>query len=261
MRDPLHDFDWSLLYDFYDAKCQGRFKRDSEHLGAIDPRPRSDRQLYYYLVDHIRMADRKPSGFSIDVYKALLYWKLYSTSLVHLGQFRNERIRTVQSDNLESLLCALPPCLARNADDVMGWVKELGRYEILGMKSATALPVRTTFLHFLFPNVVPILDKMVLQAVGLWRPRANEKMDSLREYLPIAWGLTDQYSLRLHGWRETPVRLIDMALWVVRGGNSTRSQTHREVRPSWKRPGLKLVAKGASLSAAIIEERRREDVF
>jgi antitoxin (DNA-binding transcriptional repressor) of toxin-antitoxin stability system len=37
--------------------------------------------------------------------------------------------------------------------------------------------------------------------------------------------------------------------------------TGREVRPSWKRPGLKLIAKGASLSAAILEERRREDVF
>ena len=32
-------------------------------------------------------------------------------------------------------------------------------------------------------------------------------------------------------------------------------------KPSWKQPGLKLIAKGASLSAAIIEERRREDVL
>jgi prevent-host-death family protein len=31
--------------------------------------------------------------------------------------------------------------------------------------------------------------------------------------------------------------------------------------PSWKRPGLRLAAKGASLSAAILEERRREDVL
>lgn len=31
--------------------------------------------------------------------------------------------------------------------------------------------------------------------------------------------------------------------------------------PSWKRPGLRLTAKGASLSAAIREERRREDVL
>lgn len=31
--------------------------------------------------------------------------------------------------------------------------------------------------------------------------------------------------------------------------------------PSWKRPGLRLTAKGASLSSAILEERRREDVL
>ena len=31
--------------------------------------------------------------------------------------------------------------------------------------------------------------------------------------------------------------------------------------PSWKRPGLKLCSKGAGLSTAILEERRREDVL
>ncbi len=31
--------------------------------------------------------------------------------------------------------------------------------------------------------------------------------------------------------------------------------------PSWKRPAIKLTAKGARLSSAIIEERAREDVF
>jgi antitoxin (DNA-binding transcriptional repressor) of toxin-antitoxin stability system len=30
---------------------------------------------------------------------------------------------------------------------------------------------------------------------------------------------------------------------------------------SWKRPGLKLSAKGAGLAATILEERRREDVL
>ena len=31
--------------------------------------------------------------------------------------------------------------------------------------------------------------------------------------------------------------------------------------PSWKRPGLRLSAKGTSLSAAILEERAREDIL
>ena len=33
----------------------------------------------------------------------------------------------------------------------------------------------------------------------------------------------------------------------------------RATRPSWKRPGLRLVAPGASLSKTILEERRRSD--
>lgn len=32
--------------------------------------------------------------------------------------------------------------------------------------------------------------------------------------------------------------------------------TARETAPSWKRPGLRLVASGASLSKAVLEERR-----
>jgi len=37
--------------------------------------------------------------------------------------------------------------------------------------------------------------------------------------------------------------------------------TERGTGPSWKRPGLRLTAKGASLSSAILEERRREDIL
>jgi antitoxin (DNA-binding transcriptional repressor) of toxin-antitoxin stability system len=37
--------------------------------------------------------------------------------------------------------------------------------------------------------------------------------------------------------------------------------TQRGDIPLWKKPGLKLAIKGASLSAAIIEERRSEDVL
>jgi len=37
--------------------------------------------------------------------------------------------------------------------------------------------------------------------------------------------------------------------------------TDRNAGPSWKRPGLRLTTKGAGLSSAIVEERRREDVL
>ena len=39
------------------------------------------------------------------------------------------------------------------------------------------------------------------------------------------------------------------------------ASTDRSTKPSWKRPGLRLIAKGASLSSAILEERRREDIL
>ncbi|MEN6425254.1 MAG: type II toxin-antitoxin system Phd/YefM family antitoxin [Phycisphaerales bacterium] len=35
----------------------------------------------------------------------------------------------------------------------------------------------------------------------------------------------------------------------------------RTASPSWKRPGLRLTAKGAGLSSTIIKERRRDDVL
>jgi len=38
------------------------------------------------------------------------------------------------------------------------------------------------------------------------------------------------------------------------------ASTERAATPSWKRPKLRLTAKGANLSSAILEERRREDV-
>jgi antitoxin (DNA-binding transcriptional repressor) of toxin-antitoxin stability system len=36
---------------------------------------------------------------------------------------------------------------------------------------------------------------------------------------------------------------------------------HRGENPAWRRPGLRLIAKGAGLSAAILQERRHEDVL
>jgi prevent-host-death family protein len=56
-----------------------------------------------------------------------------------------------------------------------------------------------------------------------------------------------------------------VALVVLRHGKPiakiSPAGTRRENTPSWKRPGLRLATKGASLSAAILEERRREDIL
>jgi len=263
MKDPLRDFDWSSLYDRYDAMCS-RFNPEALHLRAIALRPPSDRDLYYHLADRIRMTHNKLSALSIDLYEAMLYWKLYSNpqALAKVVQpLCDSDIRAIQSGNLKRLFAGLPPHLDRNADAVVALVKQLGHHGVLGMKTATALPARTTFLHFLFPEVVPIFDKMVLKAVGRDEANANHNVGVLCEYLLHAWALADRYTAPLPGrWRETSIRLIDMALWVARGEDTCDKPPVREpVAKSWQRPGLRLPIKGASLSSTIIEERRGRD--
>lgn len=68
----------------------------------------------------------------------------------------------------------------------------------------------------LYPNVVPIFDKMVLKAVGAWHDGANQNIGVLRQYIPHAWSLADKHTQQLAGFKESPVRLVDMALWVKR---------------------------------------------
>jgi antitoxin (DNA-binding transcriptional repressor) of toxin-antitoxin stability system len=54
------------------------------------------------------------------------------------------------------------------------------------------------------------------------------------------------------------------ALLVLRHGKPIAEisppSSQRGENPSWKRPGLRLTAKGAGLSAAILQERKRENV-
>ena len=88
-----------------------------------------------------------------------------------------------------------------------------------GMGSATEcrLPVRSTFLHFLYPASVPIFDKMVLQAVGIHESGANQDISVFERYLPFAWELEDRYSAASEVCSvEQPLRRIDMALWIIR---------------------------------------------
>jgi prevent-host-death family protein len=55
------------------------------------------------------------------------------------------------------------------------------------------------------------------------------------------------------------------AILVLRHGKPiakiSPASTERNAKPSWKRPGLRLTAKGVSLSSAILEERRHADVL
>jgi hypothetical protein len=88
------------------------------------------------------------------------------------------------------------------------------------MKSSTALPVRTTFLHILYPNGVPIFDQMVLKAVGAWREGGNHDIRVLRQYIPHAWALADKCGRRPSGAAtRNSRRTRSRVLWKSHGHN------------------------------------------
>jgi hypothetical protein len=221
VKDPLHGFDWSRLYERYDALC-ARFRPSAFHLKAFPMRPQSDRDLYRQLVHSVHGSSTGKPELSIDGYEALLYWKLYSQPAAVANLRLSPDARFAEAESLARLVSDLPADLQRDETQVVSLVKHLGVYRLAGIKTETALPLRTTLLHFFFPDVVPIFDKMVLRAVGVPEPGANQRIDVLSRYLPFAWMLADRHAARYaRQQRETSIRLIDMALWVVRGSTSS----------------------------------------
>jgi hypothetical protein len=212
MSDPLVGFDWKTVYPRYDAACKG-FESRSIHLSGVIPPTATDRALYYWLVQTAALSGGKRPVLDLRWYEALLYWKLYSSTpdskiTTWLGGFAVERFH--------QLLGQMPETIPHDVADIMALVESIGRYQLPGMASPDALPVRTTFLHILYPNVVPIFDQMVLRAVGAWFEGANKKVAVLRQYLPHAWTLAKGHTEQVPGFQESPVRLVDMALWLKR---------------------------------------------
>jgi hypothetical protein len=219
MDDPLDVFDWPSLYDRYDDCCV-RFNPRSLHLACFGAdRPASDRALYYRLIDAYSPAGLGRGADPVGAYKAVLYWKLYSqhTTPSKFSKWSADGDFDRAAAELPRLLAALPVSLGRDVGAVVELVQSLDAYRLPGMKSRGTVPVRSTFLHFLYPSVVPIFDRMVLRAVGECSRDANRKYDVLRKYLPFAWCLADRYATARAGRPESPLRLLDMALWVNRG--------------------------------------------
>lgn len=233
MKDPLNSFDWQSLHSEYDAKCRG-FDNKSVYLAAFEPdRPASDRALYYELLNVFSEEQRALATEPIGIYEALLYWKLYSQpAAISNTVLKLREDASLRKDTQEKLLLMfqkLPVKLEKNTSAVLDIVKQLGSFKILGIKTSTALPVRTTLLHFMYPSVVPIFDKMVLQAVGVWDKHANQSTKFLMEYLPFAWELADRYEQNFSSFRkESPIRVIDMALWVGRGKDLITSRSAQD---------------------------------
>lgn len=193
MRDPLTGFDWLALMTRYDRRA-----------------PTGDRQRYYDLVEAFA------GSVTPGAYAGLLCWKLGA----RFGPYRARRFLEGPQEQLNRLFQHLPVSLPRDVDKVMEAIELIGRFPIEGMRGRHALPVRTTLLHFKYPEVVPIFDTMVLRALGISREGANRDRAVLRQYLRRVWGLANRHALALAHLREetteTPVRLVEMALWVIR---------------------------------------------
>jgi len=221
LADPLENFDWGNLGIRYEDLCK-RFKRSSPYLASISPIPTSDRHLYQILVRRFTEELHSASGITYETYLAMLYWKLYSqgAAVANTCKFlvENVRARENASIGLKQLSSHLRKVSTREPHEIIELLQDHSKYCFRGMESTTALPVRTTFLHFARPSDIPIFDKQVLLAVGIVEKYANQKFMYLQAYLSHARKLVAKYSQSFSSLDcEGALRLVDMALWVVRG--------------------------------------------
>jgi hypothetical protein len=222
MIDPLGGFDWKTLYGSYDAKCNhsGRFKGTVPALNTFSPKPNSDRSLYYEILSRIRQERESGTWMSLTTYEAIVYWKMYSTC----GDNINRDIHN-KHHIIPELMSKLPhfsgfaPRIIQHKNDVLSLVTETLGLRLYGM----GLPVCTAVLHFLYPDVIPIFDKMVLMAVGYTRDQIkrealNQNQYLYGQYVEHVWSLTKRYANQINAqkFEESPTRIVDMALWVTR---------------------------------------------
>lgn len=221
MIDPLQQFSWPDLHAKYDGLCK-RFNPLVPYLDCSYPRPTSDRFLYYALRQRFALELNSPDGIGLQTFQAMLYWKLYSqpaaVSSTCKRLIEDGDLRRQASKGLRAASAALRNAPAAGLN-IISETRKLGSHAIWGMKTSTSLPVRTTFLHFIHPETIPIFDKQVLLAVGVTEKGANQKMQFLETYIAHATTLARTHSVHFSSfYNETPIRLVDMALWVVRGG-------------------------------------------
>ena len=220
MHNPIKQFNWASLYKAYDDTCK-RF--DPNAPSWIWPRPGSDRELYYMLVDRVQRERKMIGHIGLGTYEAILYWKLYSQPAAVKTVCTRIREETHLQEGLKGALVALgkqfPNSLTRDIHSVQRLYRSLDRTSraIYGLASSCALPTRSTLLHFHYPTVIPIFDKQVLLAVGVDKEEANRKYDILFEYIQFPWDVAGNPGIIPQDWKETPLRLLDMALWVIRG--------------------------------------------
>lgn len=222
MNNPITPtFDWSTLYGRYDASCKG-FDPDAPSLCGFASKPRNDRYLYYDLIERVAREKGEDGFIQLSTYEGILYWKLYSqpaaVKTVCSCIRENPSLQRAIQETLKDLCDRLPKTVSENIEEVMRLfqVVQHSAKDLYGLKNSCALPARSTFLHFLYPNTIPIFDKQVLLAVGVADKNANRKSKVLFEYIQFAWEISKKPYMPLDR-QETPIRLLDMALWVIRG--------------------------------------------
>lgn len=224
MRNPLNNFNWNSLFERYDSLC-GSFNANVPYLSGDLSSAETDRKLYDLIIIATQNDINRLNTLSLQTYEAILYWKLYSQpAAVKNICYRlssDEKKRSKTAECLQKLYNDMPHNAAQDVNKVIAIVKGVNNLNLFGMASNTSLPARTTLLHFIYPRTVPIFDKMVLQAVGLFDKNANQSFSVLEEYIPFAWEMSRTHSEYIDQYPEiSPLRLIDMALWVNRGGGN-----------------------------------------
>jgi hypothetical protein len=219
LTDPLVGFPWTELFSLYDDACRG-FDATAGHLEDLPEKQCCDRRLYYVLLDRFRVELSESSGLRTETYRAMLYWKHYSS-----GRRRAELLcdRVVKDQDsvgvaLQHLSNKLRRPVERIPSVICELVESLGKYKLPGMAASSSLPTRTTFLHFAYPSVVPIFDSQALKSFDILQDCSNLRSDLLSRYIDSVYQLSDKHAL-LHpkDARESHIRITEMALWVLRG--------------------------------------------
>jgi hypothetical protein len=220
MHDPLDDFDWNDLYNRYDEKClkSSRFKHNATALKCFSPYPKTDRELYYSLSSRISKEREAGCLMTLQTYAAIVYWKMYSTSPKTNNDIDNNHGLQEQLRKKLTSFANYPVTVEKESDFISELVQRTLGLKLYGMR----LPVCTTVLHYLYPDVIPIFDQMILRAVGYKKDvvkakRLNQSQELYNEYLEHHWAMVRKYATQIGNFKETPVRVIEMALWVNRG--------------------------------------------
>jgi len=223
MNDPLINFSWRTLFVEYDKRC-GRYDPNSRYISCLHEQSNSDRELYSILIKRIADEINTGKGLSFCTYSSLLYWKLYSQPAAVatvLKQLHEYNMKKKTTEKLLHLNEYLDPALTKRSERAVEIIRGLDGLGLHGMKTSTALPVRSTLLHFIYPEIIPVFDKMVLQAVGIEEDGANQSIKFFQNYLEHAWKLEEKYRSALKQIKGVSnIRVIDMALWITRGSSS-----------------------------------------